>query len=154
MLIHIIDNIYIGDWADAERYRNEYETFTVAKECEHLFKGDNFFPLVDKPDENNEFSLSLAIDTLIVARHGTKHKILVHCEYGKSRSVAVVLGYMIFYKHYSFDNALDYIKNCKRNDGDVILNPYFKKSPSGDLTFDGVQNTYLISPVLGSYASP
>ncbi len=30
----------------------------------------------------------------------------------------------------------------------------FKKSPSGDLTFDGVQNTYLISPVLGSYASP
>ncbi len=29
-----------------------------------------------------------------------------------------------------------------------------KKSPSGDLTFDGVQNTYLISPVLGSYASP
>ncbi len=29
-----------------------------------------------------------------------------------------------------------------------------KKSPSGDLTFDGVQNTYLIFPVLGSYASP
>ncbi len=33
-------------------------------------------------------------------------------------------------------------------------NKALKKSPSGDLTFDGVQNTYLISPVLGSYASP
>ncbi len=35
-----------------------------------------------------------------------------------------------------------------------ILATIIKKSPSGDLTFDGVQNTYLISPVLGSYASP
>ncbi len=35
-----------------------------------------------------------------------------------------------------------------------LMRPLLQKSPSGDLTFDGAQNTYLISPLLGSYASP
>jgi protein-tyrosine phosphatase len=125
MITHIIDDIYIGDWADAERYQYEYETFTVAKECE--FKGKHFYPLVDKADESNEFLLSRAISGLILERQGTRHKILVHCVYGKSRSVAVVLGYMIFFKNFSFDNALRHMKICKSEDGDLVLNPYFKK---------------------------
>ncbi len=42
----------------------------------------------------------------------------------------------------------------KKSEKKEIKKLRYKKSPSGDLTFDGVQNTYLISPVLGSYASP
>ena len=111
MITHIIDNIYIGDWADAERFQEDYEIFTVAKESK--FKGNHFYPIVDNEDSENEFLLSWAIGDLICRRPGTSHKILVHCRYGQSRSVAVVLGYMILFKNYSFDTSLYHIGNYR-----------------------------------------
>ena len=125
MITHIVDNIFIGDWADAERYQKDFETFTLAKESK--FVGDHFYPLVDNEDDANEYLLSSAIGYIIIKRCNTNHKMLVHCKYGQSRSVAAVLGYMIFYKGCSFDDAYRHIKNCKRNDNDITLNPYFKK---------------------------
>lgn len=125
MITHIIDNIYIGDCNDAEESQNIFEIFTVAKESE--FKGQHFYHLTDIQNDENEFLLSRAIGDLIIARQGTNN-ILVHCVYGYSRSVAVILGYMIM-NGWSFNNAFNYIKEhrSKKDLEPVMLNPHFKK---------------------------
>lgn len=66
----------------------------------------------------------------------------------------MVLGYMIFFKNFSFDNALQHMKICKSEDGDLVLNPYFKKllwdiEKSGNLYKKSERKYHPINPVTG-----
>lgn len=40
-----------------------------------------------------------------------QRSVLIHCFFGKSRSTSIVAAYLIFYKHMSTDEALEFIKS-------------------------------------------
>ncbi len=42
-------------------------------------------------------------------------KVLVHCHAGMSRSVTVILAYMMKYNHHTLDSAYDFVKQRKQN---------------------------------------
>ena len=42
-------------------------------------------------------------------------KVLVHCHAGMSRSVTVIIAYLMKYYHYTLDNAFDFVKQRKQN---------------------------------------
>lgn len=42
-------------------------------------------------------------------------KVLVHCHAGMSRSVTVILAYLMKYNHHTLDSAYDYVKQVKSN---------------------------------------
>ena len=42
-------------------------------------------------------------------------KVLVHCHSGTSRSVTVIIAYLMKYYHYTLDNAFDFVKQRKQN---------------------------------------
>jgi len=111
MIQLIIDNIYIGNWQDAQYHQREFkEIFTVAKDSP--FVCNHFYGLVDGSYPENEKMLNFAIVDLIETRLQNKEKILVHCVSGVSRSTTVVAGYMIA-KGYTTEDAIEYIKNIR-----------------------------------------
>lgn len=111
MYQYIIDDIWIGDWQDAEYNSNKFSyIMTVAKDSP--FVGNSYFGMIDGHYPENERLLREAIAKLYDVRKNIKGKILVHCIGGFSRSTSVIAGYMIR-KGYSADDALGYIKNIR-----------------------------------------
>lgn len=112
MIQHIIDNIFLGDYQDAQYNNIHFEDiFTVAKDSPYI--GNHHYPLIDAYSIDNEELLYSAIYDLIITREQKNSNILVHCIAGLSRSPTVVAGYMIIKKGYDINGALWYIKNIR-----------------------------------------
>ena len=62
------------------------------------------------------------------------HKCLVHCGSGKSKSVAVIMGYLMKYKQMKMKKAFDYIKTRREcvnpNEGFLDALEYYESTLS------------------------
>lgn len=115
MISKIIDNIYIGNWQDASKYRNGFITFTVAYDSP--FKGNFYYEIEDSKNASYSELLSAITDLYRVRTSDTDNKILVHCVSGFSRATIVVSGYLMLKYHMTVQDAIGYIKT-QRDIGD------------------------------------
>lgn len=81
----------------------EYEGFTLKTKC---------ITLADKSDAKLWMYLDAGADWIHDSLEGYPNaKVLVHCNWGKSRSVAMVLAYLMKRKGLTLDGALAYVQS-------------------------------------------
>lgn len=116
----IYENIFIGNYASALDKKKLFENgithiLVCANNLESLYPEEfnyKVIPLYDSEytnitkyfQESNEF----------IEKGNINGKILVHCGAGMSRSVALVLAYLIKHKNLSFSESLKIIKEKRR----------------------------------------
>lgn len=118
---YIIHNIYIGNSANA---RNFYKLkdmnigliVNCTVEIPSYFKKDFKYinvNITDTNDVNIYPYLDKTVDKIHTFLNNNKKNsnILVHCFAGASRSVSIVIAYLIKYHNHSFDTALTLCKN-------------------------------------------
>ncbi|ARF08763.1 dual specificity phosphatase [Catovirus CTV1] len=123
---HIIDNIYLGSAFNAANFSQLSELgieviVNVTKEISMHFPKNYIykkFELYDNKDENIEKYL---LETFEFIKQHKDKKIFIHCKMGASRSVSVLLYYLMKEYNMNLDNALDYIKDRR-----MIINPNSK----------------------------
>lgn len=126
---HIIDSIYLSNLQDAlngDLIRKNKITIVarLSEDNKHPLAEyyENMDPPIDIEYHNYELEdnclytkeiiqYSKAIYKLIESNKDAH--ILIHCNEGQSRSVSVILYYLMTKHNYSFDNALKYIQNIK-----------------------------------------
>ena len=109
----IDDNLFVGDWQDAQEYAPEYFTISLTKESpggEHLH-----YPIRDD-SQNTKFRLlgfiQLAMTVSSFRDAGFDRTIFVHCAAGQSRSV-LFSSLVLLYSHKNnldtFGDVAEYI---------------------------------------------
>ncbi len=123
-MFHIIDNIYLSNLRDAQNYNliRENNIRAVCRLSEDknssiygpdiLFKNyeieDNFL----YKDELIVIAENI-VSTIVIPAQKYNMNVLIHCNEGQSRSVSVIIYYMITRRNYTYDDALNHIKSIK-----------------------------------------
>lgn len=68
--------------------------------------------IMDDPMQSLEYAVDKFIPFVLKARKD-KGKVLVHCHAGISRSVSLILAYLIITQGFSFNEALDMVKKSR-----------------------------------------
>jgi len=132
---HIIDNIWLGSSYNAASYgalvdRDIKLIINVSKEITHYFPNDFTYIRYDIYDNNKQSItdyLEKSYNDIIYHQHNKNGNIFVHCYMGRSRSVSILLYYIMKSKkhdngsNYTFRDALNYIKSKR-----PIINPTVK----------------------------
>ena len=115
---HIIDNIYLGSSYNASNkdFLYNYNVKSVVNVTSNI---PNFY----EPDGVDYFNISIndngeetySYDDLEASYNyicsNNTDNILVHCVFGRSRSVTIVLYYLIKKYNYTLEDALEYVKD-------------------------------------------
>ena len=119
-LIHIIDNIYIGNAYNAANYQslenlNIKLIVNVTKEIQNYFP-ENFdyynIEILDSNKESLKTKFTDVIEHINTKKLTENDNILVHCYMGCSRSAAVIAAY-ILNKDYNLDETIELLKEKK-----------------------------------------
>ena len=131
-MYYIISNVYLSNLRDAEnisliRHNNIEVVCRLSEDHNDSIYGSNIvFRNFEVEDNilgvNDMLTAAKAIATLI---DNTNLNVLVHCNEGQSRSVSVIIYYMMTRYGYSFDAALARIKSIK---GDARPNSAFERA--------------------------
>jgi protein-tyrosine phosphatase len=98
----------------------------VADELNLLDRLNDSYNFNLKDDNETESVTRILPDILILLNNLLKKgNVLIHCLEGKSRSVCVVLVYLVFYQHFDFYSAYEFIK--KKRPCIDIYPLYFKE---------------------------
>ena len=109
---HIIDNVYLGDIVSATN-DNIINTIDIIinisksryKEYEHIM-----YHHIDIDDSRYENIVKYVDEIINIIKANSNKKILIHCMNSVSRSVSLVLFYLMFI-NYSLKDAYDYLKS-------------------------------------------
>lgn len=146
---HIINNVYLGCFESAENKEllmknNIKYIFNVAVECNNSGGIKNMDIFIHKYKIYDDYDITLNILEDIYSNMSkidtSDGNILVHCAHGRSRSVCIVLYYLMKNYGYSIDNSLELIKKAR-----PIVHPspnYLKLLSDVDNSFD-IDNYYL-----------
>ena len=123
----IIENLYLGNLANARNYYvleqlNIKLIVNCAKEIPNYYS-DNFEYINFKILDTHSVLIYPYLDKIVDNIHKNiqnNQNVFVHCFMGASRSVSIVIAYLIKYKGYTFDEALK-LCNSKRNVVDVNI---------------------------------
>lgn len=131
---HIIDNLYLGSSFNAGNYHtlkkfNIKIIINVTSEIRNYFENCNEFKyhkfdILDDNKSSMVLHLNKTYDIIKKSQDNQDGNILIHCFMGKSRSLAIVLYYLLkTHKkdngdYMTFDEALDFIKEKR-----TIVNP-------------------------------
>jgi dual specificity phosphatase 12 len=120
-LDYIIDNIYLGNWEDSIdidkiRYNRIECILTLNKRYVHppgMMKSRGlcykYISIEDSEDENILPYITESLDFI----DRCNGNILIHCTAGVSRSVSIVIAYLIKVYGMSYDQAYDYVENIR-----------------------------------------
>jgi protein-tyrosine phosphatase len=117
----IIDNIFLGNWTDSMderklKHNNIKCILTLNKNNVHTEANRNMFTGLGVSYKYVQIQDSLDanilphIDSSIRFLKKCDGNVLVHCSAGISRSVSIVVAYLMKEKNVSYDNAIDYIR--------------------------------------------
>jgi len=119
-MYYVISNVYLSNLRDAEnisliRHNNIEVVCRLSDDCNDSIYGTGVvFKNFEVEDNilgaNDMLAAAKVISSLI---DNTKLNVLVHCNEGQSRSVSVIIYYMMTRHGYSFDAALAHIRNIK-----------------------------------------
>ncbi len=118
--IHIQDKIYLGNLLNSSNYEQLKSygfdvIFNMTAEHACYFKDEFEYHKLEVSDLNNVIigdHFNIMVDKLHDSVVNGK-TILVHCHHGRSRSVALITGYLMKYFKLSFESAYQIIKNKK-----------------------------------------
>jgi protein-tyrosine phosphatase len=122
----ILPYLYIGNMHDAQQIialknMGIHSIINVTRDVKDNLKygGINRFriPIDDTPRVDISYYFQDAIDFIERARENND-KVLVHCVMGISRSVTIVLAYLMIVCGYTYEDAFDYVKSIR-----PIINP-------------------------------
>ena len=130
-LYKIIDGIYLSNLHDAQNLNliKDNKIKLVIRLSDDVFNEniyDNSIIFKNIELEDNIFSEKEMINTakkVFNMINSFDENILIHCNEGKSRSVSIIIYYLIKQYNYSYDKAYNYIKNIK---SDVCPNIAFQ----------------------------
>ena len=130
-IYHIIDNIYLSNLDSAESYAlveaaNIKSVFRLSEDTNKSPYGKDIEFINFEVEDNflerrNMMKVAERIYDLIRDR---SHNILIHCNMGQSRSVSIIIYYLIRKHKFSFEEAFLYIKAIK---SDVKVNSGFER---------------------------
>lgn len=126
---HIIDNLYLGSAFNAATYKTLKELdiriiINMTKEIRQYYPEDFKYIQYELYDNNKNSIgkyLKKAYKDIKKYQDESEGNILIHCYMGASRSASVVIYYLMKTEEYTFDEALEYIKNKRSN-----VNPTFR----------------------------
>jgi protein-tyrosine phosphatase len=98
---------------------------TIKNEMSSHSKQIKYYDFGIKDNETTNLRPKMYIIARLINYYIIKYpntKILVNCCMGLSRSVSMVAGYLILYKHMKPQQAIDFIKKKRKN---AFTNPYF-----------------------------
>lgn len=121
---HIVDNIYLGNWADSTNW-SELEkhgithVLTLNKKRSHT---KNELKKMKSIGIDNKYICISDVRHANIAQHfdtcvnfiKSSDKVLVHCTAGVSRSVTIVIVYLMREKNMDADEALQFIRTKRR----------------------------------------
>jgi atypical dual specificity phosphatase len=127
----IIDNIYVGsgyhasNWELLEKLEITH-IINVAVEIPNYFENDIDYLKIDKiKDDGEEIYNKNELDILLENIHkilkNKKNKLFIHCLVGRSRSVTILIAYLIKYHKINLDESLKLIKSKRE-----YINPSLK----------------------------
>ena len=121
--VEILPHLYLGD-IQCARDRNVLKTNEITRilnvsQLPNSFEEDNeivykSIPVEDAAHVNLSAHFTDAFQFIETSRENDK-KVLVHCQAGISRSVTVILAYLIQHMSYSLEQAYDFVKSKKSN---------------------------------------
>ncbi len=128
---HVIDNIYLGSAFNAASYRILKKLdikiiINVTHEISKYHTGANSTKFTYHQYgiyDNNKTSIEDKLDEIYntITEYDKNTNILVHCFMGASRSVSVVIYYLMKSKNFSLDVAIEYLRNKR-----PIINPSYR----------------------------
>jgi len=130
-MYHIIDNIYLSNLLDAENFslikaNNIGVVCRLSEDTNTSIYGSSIafhnFEVEDNVLSVND--MIVAAKTISLLIDNTARNVLIHCNEGQSRSVSVIIYHMITKCGFSFNTALEHIKNIK---SDVRPNNSFER---------------------------
>ena len=119
--VHIIDNIYLGNVLNAGNYEQlvDYKIDTIINVTdEHACYFPGYFEyhkISIKDIKDSKFNIDF-YNTIDILKNNVDNnkRILVHCHHGRSRSVSLIIAYLIKYKKYkTFQDAYIMMKRKK-----------------------------------------
>ena len=127
----IIDNIYLGSAYHASNWElleslEITHVINVAIEVPNYFEDDLYYLQTDKIKDNGEEifkkeELDKLIEKIEEILKNQKNKIFVHCLVGRSRSVTILIAYLLKYKKITLDESIELLKNKRE-----YINPSIK----------------------------
>lgn len=128
---HIIDNIYLGNWRDSIdeaklKYNNIRCILTLNKNKEHTETDRNMFARLGirykyiRIQDSLDANILPYIDESIKFIKECDGNVLIHCFAGISRSVSIVVAYLMKEKQMSYNDSIRYVRNIRS-----IANPNY-----------------------------
>ena len=115
---YIIDNIYLGSSYNASNkdFINNYNIKSVINVTANIpnfyeTEGVNYFNISINDNGSESYTYEELEDSYEYICSNNTDNLLVHCVFGRSRSVVIVLYYLIKKYNYTLDEALAYIKD-------------------------------------------
>ena len=123
-LDHIIDNVYLGNWPDSINSEllqkssikriltlNKENTHTMGERA--MFKRHGIDYKYIMINDSLRENITLYMNDALKFITKDKGNVFIHCSAGISRSVSVVIAYLMKYKNMSFYDALLYIRSIR-----------------------------------------
>jgi len=113
---HIIDNLYLGSMYSASDYdylknNNIKAIVNITMDVPNFYENDISYFNINIADNGEDILLSDKLNQCIhFIDSNYNNNILIHCVFGRSRSVSVLLYYLIKRKHMNLENSLILIK--------------------------------------------
>ncbi len=116
-ITYICDNLYLGNAYNASNYsylknNNINVIINATNEITNYFPNDFIYYKLDNLYDNNVSNINIYFDKYLkFLNNNINKKILIHCYMGSSRSVCLILLYLIKYKHMSIDESIIYLQS-------------------------------------------
>lgn len=120
---HIIDNIYLGSAYNAANYHQLSNlgieiVINVTKEISMYFPEEYEYKKLELYDNDKDDIEKYLEESYEYIKRNKHKKIFIHCKMGASRSVSILLYYMVKEHKMKLDDALKMIKEKR-----IIINP-------------------------------
>jgi protein-tyrosine phosphatase len=122
----ILPNLWLGDYVKACELDDNFDIIINVSALDYKIFPKTIRYDFDIQDHEYVDITKTILKALPIIHEGLKHnkKIFVHCWAGRSRSAAIIIGYMIKYHKMNYNQAFDFICS-KRNNYPIEPNKSF-----------------------------
>lgn len=119
-MAQIIKGLYLCSWSDAQDLAPTFDNLLIincTKDLNNLTKNTYRLAINDHRKHEDTLKLNEEIEevTQKIDNHLKLGPVIVHCLAGRQRSATVVASYLMLYKKFDKDSAINFMKTKKRD---------------------------------------